>query len=212
MSTPLPHLRSSEALQQRVASAIVEAAARVLAERGERASMSDVAAAAGVARATVYRHFPSRQALLGEVARLAVSDAGARLVSARIDEVPAEEGIRRAVRALVDVGSYLSVLTREHLRPDDDFEQTIAVPLRGLFERGQSSGEFRADVSTSWLTEALVGLTAGVVGATPFQGKEDTIAAITGLFLDGARARTQSESGSEATRREKGEGEGHGDR
>jgi TetR/AcrR family transcriptional regulator, mexCD-oprJ operon repressor len=45
-------------LHARVSAAILEAAAAVLAERGEQASMADVAAAAGMARATVYRSFP----------------------------------------------------------------------------------------------------------------------------------------------------------
>ncbi len=43
------------ALAERVSSAILEAAAGAPVDRGEQASMSDVAAAAGVARATVYR-------------------------------------------------------------------------------------------------------------------------------------------------------------
>ncbi len=45
----------ASSLQQRVSGTILEAAAQVLARHGEQASMSDVAEAAGVARATVYR-------------------------------------------------------------------------------------------------------------------------------------------------------------
>jgi AcrR family transcriptional regulator len=44
-----------QALQQRVATAILDGAARMFAVEGEQANMNDVAAAAGVARATVYR-------------------------------------------------------------------------------------------------------------------------------------------------------------
>jgi AcrR family transcriptional regulator len=55
--------------------------------------MNDVADAAGVARATVYRYFPNRDALLDELARAAVADVEARLASARIDAVAPEEGI-----------------------------------------------------------------------------------------------------------------------
>lgn len=185
MSQPAPR----HALQQRVSAAILEAAARVFAH-AERASMTDVAAAAGVARATVYRYFPSREFLLEELAQLAVSDAEARLISARIDEVDAEEGVARAVRALIEVGDYFVVLARERVRPDgQQFEQKLAAPLRRLFERGQSSGVIRDDISSSWLTESLFGLAAGVLASSPSRGKEDTIAAITSLFLDGARAR-----------------------
>ena len=63
---------STTTLRARVSSAILEAAATVLAERGEQASMADVAAAAGMARATVYRYFPNREALFEALGRLAV--------------------------------------------------------------------------------------------------------------------------------------------
>src|SRR5215218_1569673 len=168
------------ALQQRVAAAIVDGEAR----------MNDVAAAAGVARATVYRYFPNRQSLLDELAHVAVSDADARLVSARIDEVAPEEGIARAVRALVDVGDPLVLLARERVRSDPErFERGVVQPLRQLFERGQAAGDVRRDISSPRLTESLIGLIVGVLMSTPTHGKEDTIATITGLFLDGARAR-----------------------
>ena len=189
MSEPVHELRPRQALQERVAGAIIEAAARVLAERGEQASMTDVATAAGVARATVYRYFPSREVLLTRLAEVAVAEAGARLASARIGEVPPDEGVTRAVRALADVGDPFIVLARERVRPDRrQFDSAVAGPLRQLFERAQAAGAFRADVSTSWLVEAFVGLVASVLAATPTLGREDTTAAITSLFLDGARA------------------------
>ncbi len=190
MSEPAAQLRPRQALHERVARAIVEAAASVLAERGEQASMTDVAAAAGVARATVYRYFPSREALLAELAAHAVDDAGNRLAAARINEVAAEEGITRSIRALLDVGDYFVVLARDHVRPDQEqFERAIGAPLRTLVERGQARGAVRGDMSASWLTEALIALAAGVLLARPALGKEDAIAAITSLFLDGARKR-----------------------
>ncbi len=51
-------------MRDHVAEAILDAAAAVFAERGEAASMADVAEAAGVGRATLYRYFPSRDVLL----------------------------------------------------------------------------------------------------------------------------------------------------
>src|SRR5918912_1793677 len=81
---PLHPPRRRQALQERVAAAILEAAARVLATGGEQASMTDVAAAAGVARATLYRYFPSRQALLDELGGVAADEAAARVVCARV--------------------------------------------------------------------------------------------------------------------------------
>jgi TetR/AcrR family transcriptional repressor of mexCD-oprJ operon len=152
--------------------------------------MNDVAVAAGVARATLYRYFPSRQALLQEVGRLAVDDAGARLESARINEVALEEGVARAIRALVEVGDYFIVLARERIRPEpEDFEEKIAIPLRELVERGQATGGVRQDVPSSWLTESLLGLVVSLLSSAPSMGKEDTVAVTTSLFLNGASDR-----------------------
>lgn len=181
MSEPAPR----QALQQRVAGAILEGAAEIFALQGAQASMNDVAEAAGVARATVYRYFPSREALLDELAQTAIRDVEARLASARIGEVAPEEGIARAVRALVDVGDSFVLLARERVRSAPELTQ----PVRQLFERGQASGDIRDDIASARLTESLIGLIVGVLTSTPALGKEDMTATITRLFLDGARAR-----------------------
>jgi TetR/AcrR family transcriptional regulator, mexCD-oprJ operon repressor len=178
------------ALRERVATAILEAAATALAEQGEQASMSDVAAAAGVARATLYRYFPSREALLAAVGRFALDDAGERLGAARLEEVDLADGLERSVRALVAVGDGFVVLARERSRPDiavAGFDDRIGAPLRNLLARGQAAGEIRSDVPAAWLTEALFGLLVNVMGSAPALGTDDTIAAISSVFLDGAR-------------------------
>jgi TetR/AcrR family transcriptional repressor of mexCD-oprJ operon len=177
-------------LQQRVSAAILEAAAQVLARRGEAASMSEVAAAAGVGRATLYRYFPSREALLDQLAELALTTAGDRLLAAGLPKVSVEEGLARAVRVLVGVGDYFIVLARERVRPDSaQLEERLGTPLRGLLERGQDTGVIRTDVPVSWLTESLLGLVVSVLLAPPVLGEEDAAAAITSLFLEGSRAR-----------------------
>jgi len=179
-------------LQDRVAAAIVAAAAQVLA-RGSDASMAEVAAVAGMARATVYRYFPARQALLDRVAEVAVADAGARLTEARLDSVPADEAVARAVRAFLEVGDYFTVLARGRARADEGAKDApIAEPLRRMFARGQKSGAFRRDVPVEWLAHALLDLVASVVATRPAMGRDDTVALVSGLFLDGARARPQN--------------------
>src|SRR5215207_5329619 len=155
---------SRPALQQRVAAAILDGAAEVFASGGEQASMNEVAEAAGVARATVYRYFPNREALLDELAQTAVHDVDMRLASARIDAVPPEEGVARAVRALVDVGNLFVVLARERPRSGADrFERGLVEPLRQLVERGQASGDIRDDITAARLTESLIGLIVGML-------------------------------------------------
>ena len=152
--------------------------------------MNDVAAAAGVARATLYRYFPSRALLLDSLAEVAAADAAERLAASRVEEVPPQEALSRAIRALVDVGDPFVVLARERVRPDAElYERALAAPLRRVIERGQQDGVVRDDVASAWLTDSLVGLIVSVLASTPVLGREDTVATITSLYLDGARAR-----------------------
>jgi TetR/AcrR family transcriptional regulator, mexCD-oprJ operon repressor len=186
MSDPAPR----PALQQRVAEAILDGAAQLFASDGDRASMNEVAEAAGVARATVYRYFPNREALLDELAQTAVRDVEMRLASARIDVVPPDEAVARAVRALVDMGNLFVVLARErHRSGTERLNRGLVEPLHQVVERGQASGDVRDDITAARLTESLIGLIVGMLMSTPALGREDMTATITGLFLDGARAR-----------------------
>src|SRR5215208_5221548 len=175
--------RRQTTLHARVSAAILDAAAAVFAERGEQASMADVAAAAGMARATVYRYFPNREALLEELGRLAVEEAGERLEAGRLGEVGVQEPFQRAVRALVAVGEPFVVVSRQNARPDPaKFERRIALPLRTLIERAQSLGEVRHDLPASWLMESLIGIVVSGLQMRPSLGVEDTVEGITSLL------------------------------
>jgi AcrR family transcriptional regulator len=182
---PLPPRR---ALQQRVSAAILNAAAHTFATRGERANLADVAVAAGVARATVYRYYPNRRRLLEELAKRAAESAHERLVSARIDELPVEEGLTRAIRAFVDEGDAFVVLVRERGRSEaDEFERLIVAPLRELLENARSAGRMRQEIPAGVLVESLLGVVAGVLGNSSL-GRDDTVATIRTVFLEGALA------------------------
>ena len=190
MTESRPHLEPRQALQDRVSSVILDAAARVLAAQGQQASMNDVAVAAGVARATVYRYFPTRQALLDRLLEVATADARARLSAARIDAVGPEEGLRRAVGALLDVGDYFVVIARERLAADShEFTSGIGRPLRRVVEQAQATGGLRRDVPSSWLVDVLVNLVITVVAASPRKGRDDMVELVVSLFFDGARHR-----------------------
>src|ERR1700753_87803 len=181
---------SRQPLQQRVSAAILDGGARAFVVAGEQASMSQIAETAGVARATVYRYFPNREALLDELTREALDDVDRRLTSARIDEVAPEECITRLVRALVEVGDPFVLLARERARSNpEQYERRLLLPMRRLFERAQESGEIRSDIPDLRLAEALVGLVIGMLTSSTPLGNEDLIATITTLLLDGARPR-----------------------
>ena len=94
------------------------------------------------------------------------------------------------MRALVDVGDPFVLLARRRARSDaDGFDHTLTQPLRRLFEQAQSEGDIRDDIASTRLTESLIGMVVGVLTSSPPLGKEDATATVTGLFLDGARAR-----------------------
>src|SRR6266516_1329392 len=114
---------------------ILGAAAGVLAAR-DASGMAEVAAAAGVARGTLYRYFPTRESLLRALEAAANEEAERRLAEANLDQVPVEEALARATRALVAVGEHYIVLLRERRPPEPGF----AAPLDALIERGRNEG------------------------------------------------------------------------
>ena len=149
--------------------------------------MADVADAAGVARATLYRYFPTRESLLEAVTASAAERASEGLSQARLDQVEVDEGVARAVRALLAVGDHFVVLASEG-GGEQALEQPVIAPLRALVERGQAAGVIREDVPARWLTDALIGMVLTAARAAGPLGHEDIVQAVTGLFLDGARS------------------------
>jgi TetR/AcrR family transcriptional repressor of mexCD-oprJ operon len=174
----------AQGMQEGTRREIISAAASVLAAR-QGASMADVAAAAGIARATLYRYFPSRETLLRELEAAANEQAGRRLGEASLDEVPVEEAVARATRALVAVGSDFIVLLRERRPPEPSF----SAPLTALIERGRKSGQLCNDVPVACLVESLLALIGACVrtGQAAGMGAEDISSTALRLFLNGAR-------------------------
>ena len=91
------------------ATAITHAAAHLVA-RHQDPSVAAVAQATGVARGTIYRYFPTRQALLTAVLDQALHRADHHLTQANLAAVPVMDGLGRAVRALVALGDDFLVL------------------------------------------------------------------------------------------------------
>lgn len=178
----------------RTASAILDAAAHLYAMHGAAASMGDVATAAGVGRATLYRYFQTRESLLEALAARAVADVGARLAEAGLDRVPVEEAVERIVRAIVTVGDRYAVLLDGRIQPDlEEVDPLIAAPIRAVFARGVESGALRDDLPLEILLELFGGLLATAIKLVGRRriGLEDASAATTRLFLEGARAASQ---------------------
>ncbi len=189
MESAMPAATAS-ARYDRTTAAILDAAARVLADRGASANMADVAGASGVSRATLYRYYPSRETLLEALAAQALTDAASRIADAGLDRCPVPEAFERIVRALLAVGDRYAVLLSEQVEPDPaEAERVVGAPLRAVFARGIDQGVLRDDLSSEVLFELFGGLLAAAVKLVGERrlGLEETAAATTALFLDGAR-------------------------
>jgi AcrR family transcriptional regulator len=165
---------------------IIDTAAALLAAR-QNASVAEIATAAGVSRGTIYRHFPTRAALLRTLADSASTEAKQRLQDANLENVPIEEGIARTARALVAVANrYPATLQDPTILGTQN--PVIQEPLTALLQRGQTDGRIRSDVPLDCLLESLLALVAACQrsGSHHGQGSEDTSATIVCLFLHGA--------------------------
>jgi AcrR family transcriptional regulator len=185
---PQGHLRADA---ERNVRSIIDAAIVLLAAEPD-ASMERVAQAAGVGRATVYRHFTSREQLVRAIHDRALQDARDALVSCRLEEGSVHEALERGVAAILKVGDRYRLLRAV---PPEDTElqaraEEVGVPLVALMQRGQSSGEVRDDLSPRWLAAALGALVVGALGMMLRGEIDDAEAAriVVATFADGITA------------------------
>ena len=185
----------STAIHERVAGAILDAAADLLADGGEPPSMNDVAAAAGVARATLYRYFPTRERLLQDLTTSAIDVTATRLAEADLDAIPVAEGIARVARVVAASGSKYAALVSQFGRGNTGREeqQRIRPMIEALLRRGIDDGTFRSDITADELG-FLFGslLEAGARMAAEHQaGAEKAAALVTSVFLHGTQRRKE---------------------
>ncbi|MFO0612709.1 MAG: helix-turn-helix domain-containing protein [Polyangiaceae bacterium] len=113
-----PRRRPTTALGDAIGRAILDAAEALLAEGGvERSTTNAIAARAGVSIGSLYQYYPSREAILAEVARR-MEVRTARLVLEALERT-ADEPLEAAASAVVDVllrGHFGSVPARVALR------------------------------------------------------------------------------------------------
>jgi len=144
MSSPR---RRADAIENRAR--IIEAARAAIANSDET-RLNAIAKRAGVGQGTLYRHFPTREALLAEVYRHDVDElvaAAPTLLAAHepvealarwFDRVADYARVKRGVFAAVEVGVWRD-LTAHSLGPIGD-------ALTTLLEAGKAVGTIRSDV------------------------------------------------------------------
>ena len=171
--------------------ALLDAAADVLAAEPQ-ASLADVATRAGLARATLYRHFDSRESLLAAIRDEALARASAALAGLDLD-CGVAEGVRRVAAALVPLGMRFRILLVEGADTETEFlarRDVALAPLWQLVDRGIESGELDGGSGRAWprlvLTSLLVSaVRAGAAGAVDPRDAGDLVA---GAFVGGLGA------------------------
>lgn len=145
----------------------IRASARALfAERGPAAQMEDIASHAGVGIGTLYRRFPSKEALVTELVRerfrqLALIASECEGIEDPYDALATT--MRRHAESIEgDAASQLALLKLKDFEWEDieeDKANLITVVSR-IIERAQSAGEVRVDLRTEDYVMMMCGITA----------------------------------------------------
>ncbi|MFF7633170.1 TetR/AcrR family transcriptional regulator [Kitasatospora sp. NPDC008050] len=175
---------------QRNREKILATAVRVFTEEGLDAHFERIAREAGVGTGTLYRNFPTREALIeaayrNEVARLcdavpgllaAMPPAEALRVWTRrfIDYATAKFGMADALRAVVASGT----------NPYAESRELIQRALGDLMDAGTAAGAIRSDIRATDMFAALAGI--ALTSAAPEQREQAE--RLLDLTLDGLRA------------------------
>ena len=170
--------------------AILAAAVEIFAERGVEIALDEVSRRAGVGIATLYRHFPTREALIAgaylreidllcdgvdELLATQPADRALELWMQRfVGYVADKPGASLALKSIV-VATDAPALEASHGR--------VFATLRRLVDAGESSGVIRGGVSSDDLAGALSGL--GLATGGP--GAEGRAERLISLLVDGLR-------------------------
>jgi AcrR family transcriptional regulator len=171
---------------------LLETAKAAFAEKGPGASLDEIARTAGVGAGTLYRHFPTRDALIEAVYRNETEQlvaAATRLAESHsptaalrewlllfVDYMAAKHGMYDALNSIVGGASNL------HSASSEQMKQAIAK----LIDRAIASGDIRLDFDPFDLLRALAGV------ANMSAGPDGTQAAkrMVDILVAGIRTRT----------------------
>jgi len=146
---------------------LLEAAAEVFAERGLEAGVEEVARVAGVGMGTLYRRFPTKEALIDELVGELLIDVLSRARIAR--GAPGGEGLERFLH---DVGELQSARlgclprlwnTAQHA----DLQAEIRAATTALLNDAQRHGRVRPDLAPAdvyavmWSLRGVIEMTKG---------------------------------------------------
>jgi AcrR family transcriptional regulator len=180
---PRPRRRADA---ERSIARILDAAVDALGEAQE-ASMSEIARRAGVVRATIYVHFPTREALLEAVTERAFGEVAAVIDAAEPERGDPADALARVVaatwRTLGRYHALIAINTGEQTHEELHHRHgSVLGTLLPLIERGQADGVFRTDVPAGWhlaMIMALIHAGSGELrtGRVPLDSAESALLA-----------------------------------
>lgn len=146
---------------ERSVARILDAAVDALASDPD-ASMAEIARRAGVVRATIYVHFPTRESLIDAVTERAIFEVTRVIEAAEPQRGEAADALARVVTAAWRaLGRFHALVALNTRLPQDELHrrhQPLLAMLEPLIERGQRDGTFRTEVSATWHLSMLLAL------------------------------------------------------
>jgi AcrR family transcriptional regulator len=169
---------------------LIEAAAAVFGGGDPDASLDAVARRAGVGIGTLYRHFPTREALFEAVYRHEVDELGA-LAERLATEAAPVDALRRWLHAKVQLMAtkkgMLAALALAVQKPSEFYASSferLTEAVGALLDRAVASGEIRREITAEELIRTLVGLC--YMHDQP--GWQRSVLRLVDVFIDGLRS------------------------
>jgi AcrR family transcriptional regulator len=143
---------------------LLQAATKVFSAGGPGASLEAVARRAGVGIGTLYRHFPTREALFEAVYRHEVDGLADLAEKLRQESAPVD-ALRQWVRAIVPlVATKKGMLAALALAAEGRSDlyayssERLSRAIGKILERAAAAGQVRGDITPEDLLHALIGL------------------------------------------------------
>ncbi len=170
---------------------LIEAAKEVLGQGGPQASLEAVARRAGVGIGTLYRHYPTREALFQAVYRHEV-DQLIKLADELKNAADATEALRTWLHAGVALvatkrgmlGALAVVKTEASSSMYSELSAQMKLAVGQLLHRASSDGTLRTDINADDLLQTMY---AFCYARQPEPGWEAQVLRLLDIFLDGLK-------------------------
>ena len=179
---------------QRNRDRLLAVAVRALSQEGPDVTLDAIAKEAGVGIGTLYRHFPTREALVdaayrNELARLCDS------VDDLLRDLPPDKALRTWMDHFVDymsakrgMGDALRALIASGGDPFSESRDRLTAAVTALLQAGATAGSLRPDVEPDDVLISLSGLSL----ATADPQRRGQAGRVLDLLMDGLRTQHQS--------------------